>query len=182
MISPEWQSGCVLFQYGVMSDVSCVNCPTLDQTYWFLSVGTWIFWALCFGGRMITFSSSHWYFIMIVLLLLSVQTTTANCPSEKQLYYGCLSFPSYETVHVPGLLQNTEMLDSYFRQFHLFTWIRSCALCCCCFRASVHHPLAMQWHFLSVLHLLCLQMCLLPQEPHLLSIMLMFVTPSLLKR
>lgn len=30
------------FQYGVMSDGSCVNGSTLDQTYWFLSVGTWI--------------------------------------------------------------------------------------------------------------------------------------------
>lgn len=92
------------FQYGVMSGVSSVNCPTLDQTYWFLSVGVWIFWALRFCGRMITFSSSHWYFIIIVLLLPSFQTTTANCPSGKQLCYGCLSFPSYETVHVPGLL------------------------------------------------------------------------------
>ncbi len=87
-----WQGA---LQYGVMSDVSCVNCPTLDQTYWFLSVGTWIFWAVCFSSRMITFSSSHWYFIIIVLLPPTVQTTTANCPSEKQLCYGCLSFPSY---------------------------------------------------------------------------------------
>lgn len=87
-----------------MSDVSCVNCPTLDQTYWFLSVGTWIFWALCFSSRMITFSSSHWYFIIIVLLPPSFQTTTAKCPSKKQLCYGCLSFHPYETVCAQWLL------------------------------------------------------------------------------
>lgn len=138
------------FQYGVMSDVSRVNCPTLVQTYWFLSVGTQIFWALCRSGRMITFSSSHWYFIIIVLLPLSVQTTTASCPSENQLCYGCLSFPSYEAVHVPGLLLNTEMLYSYHRwQFHLFTW--SCSYMLSCFWAFVLHPLAMRWH----LTLLC---------------------------
>lgn len=56
-------------RYRVVSDGSRVNCSTLDQTYWFRSAGTGILWALYFPGRMITFSSSHWYFIIIVLLL-----------------------------------------------------------------------------------------------------------------
>lgn len=167
------------FQYGVMSDVSCVNCPTLDQTYWFLSVGAWIFWALCFCGRMITFSSSHWYFIIIVLLL----------PSFLPNYYCQLPFWKAIMLWMPiiSLLWNCPCARAPLdNKCYIHTVGSSFTFSLgavpvyseSCFWGFVLHPLAMQWHFSLV--------CAAPSLPadilaairsciH--RIMIMFVTP-----
>lgn len=98
------------FQYGEMSDVLCVNCPTLNQTYWSLSVDTWIFWVLQ-HSRMITFSSSHWYFIIIALFSISIYLSIsiiANWPlkSSYTVVSIILLFMSHP-IHRGSLKQQT---------------------------------------------------------------------------
>lgn len=120
------QKGDLTVGFPIWSDEWCamciINCSTLDQTYWFLTVGTGIFGALCFCGKMITFSSSHGYFIITPLPSIQILPTLflkSNYATDMSIIFPLWNCPR---ARAPFNNRDVIFMDGSLISPHLFTW------------------------------------------------------------